>query len=326
MSASNQQTLAEFGALDRPPMLEKESCVPWESRFKRILDNKQEDGERMWRLIEVGPYVRQEIQNPDKPDDLKSTPNDIYNLVDGCKDAKTMWERIERLMRGSDKTEQVRHSRLVDEFDKFVEMEGESLTSMYERLTTRVNFMDRNNVCPIPIFINTKFFNSLQPEWSKYVTMTCQSQNLHNNDLDHFYDALSQYDPHVNASKAKRAARNHDPLAPLAQSNTHPLYSQVSSSYSNKPQPYYVTHPSSVLDHEEDYQGELQGNAQEYKLTTTMMLLARAITQKFSTTTSNHLRTSSNPMNQAVIQDVLAVNLVKCWSFNIIEPCISYGN
>ncbi|GJT74493.1 retrovirus-related pol polyprotein from transposon TNT 1-94 [Tanacetum coccineum] len=34
-----------------------------------------------------------------------------------------------------------------------------------------------------------------------------------------------------------------------------------------------------------------------------MMLLARAITQKFSTPTNNHLCTSSNTRNQAVVQD-----------------------
>ncbi|GKF21390.1 hypothetical protein Tco_0070028 [Tanacetum coccineum] len=34
-----------------------------------------------------------------------------------------------------------------------------------------------------------------------------------------------------------------------------------------------------------------------------MMLLARAITQKFSTPTNNCLRTSSNIRNQAVVQD-----------------------
>ncbi|GKF27936.1 hypothetical protein Tco_0094278, partial [Tanacetum coccineum] len=34
-----------------------------------------------------------------------------------------------------------------------------------------------------------------------------------------------------------------------------------------------------------------------------MMFLARAITQKFSTPANNHLRTSSNTRNQAVIQD-----------------------
>ncbi|GKD80027.1 retrovirus-related pol polyprotein from transposon TNT 1-94, partial [Tanacetum coccineum] len=64
-----------------------------------------------------------------------------------------------------------------------------------------------------------------------------------------------------------------------------------------------VTHPLSVVDYEEDYQGELQGDSQEDKLTTAMMLLARAITHKFSTSTNNRLRTSSNTRYQAVIQD-----------------------
>ncbi|GKC73107.1 hypothetical protein Tco_1118990 [Tanacetum coccineum] len=74
-------------------------------------------------------------------------------------------------------------------------------------------------------------------------------------------------------------------------------------SYSHSPQPYYVTHVSSVIDYEDDYQGEKQGDAREDKLTTTMMLLAKAITQRYSTPTNNRLRTSSNIRNQAVIKD-----------------------
>ncbi|GJU96992.1 hypothetical protein Tco_1326263 [Tanacetum coccineum] len=181
---------------------------------------------------------------------LQAIPNDIYNSVDACKTAKDMWERIKRFMYGSDVTNHVRHSWLMDEFDKFAAKERESLEYVYERLTTLVNIMDRNNVCPILVSINTKFLNCLQPEWSKYVTM-----------------------------------------------------SHASSSYLNSPQPYYVTHPSSVVDYEEDYQEELQGDSQEDNLTTAIMLLARAITQKFSTPTNNRLRTSSNTRNQAMIQD-----------------------
>ncbi|GJV53378.1 hypothetical protein Tco_1449119 [Tanacetum coccineum] len=79
--------------------------------------------------------------------------------------------------------------------------------------------------------------------------------------------------------------------------------SHVSPSYSHSPQKYYVTHPSSLVDYEEDYQGKLQKDALEDKLTTAMMLLARAITQKFSTPTNNRLRISSNTRNQAVIHD-----------------------
>nr|GEX42085.1 hypothetical protein [Tanacetum cinerariifolium] len=56
-------------------------------------------------------------------------------------------------------------------------------------------------------------------------------------------------------------------------------------------------------DYEHEYQGELQGDSQEDKFTTTTMLLAREITQKFSTPTNNRVCTSSNTRNQAVIQD-----------------------
>ncbi|GJW26033.1 hypothetical protein Tco_0039844 [Tanacetum coccineum] len=214
------------------------------------------------------------IQNPDNPDDptakiieplskmtesnnkqyflnirvmnflLQGIPNDIYNSVDACKTAKQMWERIRWLMHGSKKTEQQRHSMLVNEFDKFVVVEGESLSSVYERLTTLVNVIERNN---IPNIKETKF--------------------------DNLFDTLSQYEPHVIASRAKKAARNHDPLALVAHSNVHSSHSYI------------------------------QGDTQEDKLTTAMMLLASAITQRYSTLTNNHLHTSSNIRNQTVIQD-----------------------
>ncbi|GKD55537.1 hypothetical protein Tco_1288924, partial [Tanacetum coccineum] len=48
---------------------------------------------------------------------------------------------------------------------------------------------------------------------------------------------------------------------------------------------------------------EIKGNAQEDKISTAMMLLARAINQCYSTPTNNRLHTSSNTKNQAVIQD-----------------------
>ncbi|GJQ90766.1 retrovirus-related pol polyprotein from transposon TNT 1-94 [Tanacetum coccineum] len=219
---------------------------------ERFLENKQEDGEWMWHSIEKGPYHRPIITDPDN----SIIPNDIYNSVDACKDAQKMWEQIRRLMYGS--------------------KEGESLESVYERLSTLVNVMDRNDVRPTKVFINTKFFNSLQPEWSKYVTLTRQNQNLSDVEYDALYDALLQFKPHVQASKAKRAAKNHDPLALIAHSNAYLSQSHARS---------------------------YKGDAQEDKLTTAMMLLARAITQKFSTPTNNHLCTSSNTRNQAVIQD-----------------------
>ncbi|GJX23601.1 hypothetical protein Tco_0228046 [Tanacetum coccineum] len=163
---------------------------------------------------------------------LQAVPNDIYNLVDECKNAKEMWEQIQRPMFGSDVTSHVRHSRLMVEFDKFAAKEGESLKSVYERLTTLVNIMDRNNVHPISVSINTKFLNCLQPEWSKYVTMVHHNQTGETVSYDMLFDSLVQFEPHVLASKAKKAAKNHDPSALITHSNASSSQSHANSSSS----------------------------------------------------------------------------------------------
>nr|GEW74667.1 hypothetical protein [Tanacetum cinerariifolium] len=70
----------------------------------------------------------------------------------------------------------------------------------------------------------------------------------------------------------------------------------------NEPDQYYVTHPPSVLDHDDDYQGDILASEVKDTLSTAMMLLAHAITQHFLTPTNNRLRTSSNTRNQAYVQ------------------------
>ncbi|GJY16242.1 hypothetical protein Tco_0386664 [Tanacetum coccineum] len=183
MSASNQQTLADSGANERPPMLEKMNYIPWESKFRRFLDNKLKEEEWMWHSVEKGPYVRPMIPDPD------------------------------------DTREQI----------------IEPLSKMTE--------------------INKK----------QYIA-----------------DVRSHANP----------------------------------SYLNSSQPYYVTHPSLVVDYEEDYQGELQGDSQEEKITTAMMLLARAITQKFSTP-------SNNPDDNAVTEPTYDAKAVS--EVNISHKMIPKG-
>ncbi|GJX46431.1 hypothetical protein Tco_0271621 [Tanacetum coccineum] len=81
-------------------------------------------------------------------------------------------------------------------------------------------------------------------------------------------DDLTSYEKLVNDSRAKRAAKTHDPLALVA--NT--------------------------------YARDEVCDDQEYSITTALMLLARAITQHYSTPTNKSLHTSSNTRNQAVVQ------------------------
>ncbi|GKE14645.1 hypothetical protein Tco_1422222 [Tanacetum coccineum] len=90
---------------------------------------------------------------------LQAIPNDIYNSVDACKNAK-------------------------------------DIVNQY------------------------KVSQCLQPEWRKYVTMVHHNQTGDTVSYDVLYDSLVQFEPHVLASKAKKAAKNHDPLALLAHSNS----------------------------------------------------------------------------------------------------------
>ncbi|GJW23522.1 hypothetical protein Tco_0034144 [Tanacetum coccineum] len=163
--------------------------------------------------------------------------------------------------------------------------------------------MDHNEVKPFEISINTKLLNSLQPELSKYVTLTRQKCILEKEHYDILYNYLNQSEPYVKASKAKKVSGNHDPLALVTNSHANPPYSHASLSYSRSPEPYYVTHHSYVIDYDDDYKGETQRDAQEDKLSTVMMLLAQAITQHYSTPTNNRLHTSSKTRNQDVMQD-----------------------
>ncbi|GKC20800.1 hypothetical protein Tco_1022950 [Tanacetum coccineum] len=152
----------------------------------------------------------------------------------------------------------------------------------YLRLSSRMRYLHGINdaikvtlfdviIRLIPVSINTKFLNCLQPGWSKHVTMVRHNQTGDTVSYDVLYDSVVEFEPHVLASKANKAAKNHDPLALLAQSNASSSQSHANSSY--LPQLYYVTHPSSVVDYEDKYQGDLQGDSQEVKLTTAMMMV-----------------------------------------------------
>nr|GEU67365.1 hypothetical protein [Tanacetum cinerariifolium] len=101
--------------------------------------------------------------------------------------------------------------------------------------------------------------------------MTRQKYTLKTIEFALLFDYLSQFESNVYASKSKKCARNHDPLALVANSRAHSSNSHASSSYSRLPQPYYVTHSSSVIDNDDDYQGKIQGVNQEDNLTTAMM-------------------------------------------------------
>nr|GEW93552.1 integrase, catalytic region, zinc finger, CCHC-type, peptidase aspartic, catalytic [Tanacetum cinerariifolium] len=132
----------------------------------------------------------------------------------------------------------------------------------------------------------------LREEWLKYVTQVRLAKPLTMDTFDDLFDYLQQFEKLVNTSRAKKLEKSHDPLALVAHTG----------SSSRNTSSYYVTHPTSVVDYDDEYQqDDIQTNSKD-PLTFVMLLLAQAITQNFSNPTNNRLYTSSNTRNQAVIQ------------------------
>ncbi|GJS75488.1 integrase, catalytic region, zinc finger, CCHC-type containing protein [Tanacetum coccineum] len=111
--------------------------------------------------------------------------------------------------------------------------------------------------------INTKFLNSLQPEWLKYVTQVRLAKHLTVDTFDDLFDLSQQYEKLVNVSRAKKLEKYHDPLALIAHTG----------SSSRNTSSYYVTHPTSVVDYEDEYQQDDEVEIKE--LSTNICLMAR---------------------------------------------------
>ncbi|GJX14735.1 gag-pol polyprotein [Tanacetum coccineum] len=165
MSTSNihQESLADAGSETRPLMLERGSYIPWDLRGN---DFKYYEAK-----IEVMNLI------------LISIPNDIYNSVYACKTAKSMWQRVERLMRRTVQNKVDKETRFNNEFDQFVAE---------------------------PVL------NCLQPEWLKYVTQVRLAKRLTEDTYDDLFDYLHQFEKLVNASRAKKVEKSHDSLALVA--------------------------------------------------------------------------------------------------------------
>nr|GFA16439.1 hypothetical protein [Tanacetum cinerariifolium] len=98
---------------------------------------------------------------------LQGLPPEVYALVSTHKvEKKTMGKNS----KGTSLTKQERECKLYDEFDKFAYKKGESLRDFYLRFSLLLNDMNIYNMKLEQFQVNTKFLNTLPPEWSKFVT------------------------------------------------------------------------------------------------------------------------------------------------------------
>ncbi|GJY36980.1 integrase, catalytic region, zinc finger, CCHC-type containing protein [Tanacetum coccineum] len=251
-------------------MLERGSYIPWASRFRRYINRKRENQKWLNKALDEGPYQfemfipnNSTIPKLQTIEDLQgdallyydaemelmnlillSIPNDIYNYVDACTSAKDMWKRVKCLMRRTIQNNVDRETHFTNEFDQFVDEPEEALVSVYNRFAQLMNDLERNDMYFLIVTINTKFLNSLQPEWLKYVTQFRIAKRLTMDTFDDLFYYLQQFEKLVNVLRAKKLEKSHDPLA---------LIAHTGSSFRNTSS-YYVTHPTYVVDYEDEYQ------------------------------------------------------------------------
>ncbi|GJT28196.1 hypothetical protein Tco_0908471 [Tanacetum coccineum] len=283
---THQQSIANVVYETRPLMLERGSYIPWASHFRRYLNRKREN--KMWlnKAIDEGPYEFKDFIPLNSQTPRLQTEDDLTG--DDLKYYEAEIEAMNLILISIPMT----YIILWMLFDQFVAEPGEALVSVYNHFAQLMNDLERNGIKFPPVTVNTKLLNSLQPEWLKYVTQVRLAKRLTEDTYDYLFDYLHQYKKLVNISRAKKLEKSHDPLVIVA----------YTGSSSRIPSPYYVTHPSSVVDYDDKYQGDAFQNNFEDPLTSTMMLLAREITRRFSNPTNNRLRTSSNTKNQAIMQ------------------------
>nr|GEW09351.1 retrovirus-related Pol polyprotein from transposon TNT 1-94 [Tanacetum cinerariifolium] len=121
------------GADNRPPMLEKDMYDSWNSRMELYMLNRQH-----------AEAIQADCDVKATNIILQGLPLEVYALERECK--------------------------LYDEFDKFAYRNGETLRDFYLRFSLLLNDMNMYNMKLEQFKVNTKFLNTLPPEWSKFVT------------------------------------------------------------------------------------------------------------------------------------------------------------
>ncbi|GKB03142.1 retrovirus-related pol polyprotein from transposon TNT 1-94, partial [Tanacetum coccineum] len=153
---------------------------------------------------------------------LTGIGDEIYSTVDACNTAKEMWTAIERLQQGESLNVQDVKTNLFWEFGKFTSRDGESMESYYSRFYKLMNELTRNNLQVSPMQVNVQFLQQLQPEWSRFVTVVKQRQEIDTVSYHKLFDVLKQFQNEVNDIRSERLARSANPLALLAAAQPNP--------------------------------------------------------------------------------------------------------
>nr|GEU82917.1 retrovirus-related Pol polyprotein from transposon TNT 1-94 [Tanacetum cinerariifolium] len=281
-------------------MLEKDMYNSWKSIMELYMMNRQH-GQMILESVENGPLIWPTIEEngvtrPKKYIELSATKA----IQADCDE---------------------RECKLYDEFDKFAYKKEETLRDFYLRFSLLLNDMNIYNVKLEQFQVNTKFLNTLPPEWSKFVTDVKLVRDLHTTNIDQLHAYLGHNEFHANESpqygspyQSQHYLNNQSstPLLITYPSNDYQssVHHNVYSPSSSIPQLEYA--PTVNQQKQQPKFSQLdsclavpvfkQGDDLIDSINHMTSFLLAVVTSRFSTT-NNHLRNSSNSRQQATIND-----------------------
>nr|GEY68586.1 integrase, catalytic region, zinc finger, CCHC-type, peptidase aspartic, catalytic [Tanacetum cinerariifolium] len=190
---------------------------------------------------------------------------------------------------------------------------GETLRDVYLKFSLLLNDINIYNVKLEQFQVNTKFLNTLPPEWSKFMTDVKLDQDLHTTNIDQLHAYLGQHEFHANESS--RYGSPYQSSTPL--SITYPSNDYQSSVHHNVYSPpssiFQMEYALTVTQQQQQYEFPQldsgltvpvfkQGDDPIDAINHMMSFLSAVVTYRFPTT-NNQLRNSSNPRQQATIND-----------------------
>ncbi|GJX83221.1 hypothetical protein Tco_0332702 [Tanacetum coccineum] len=280
-----------------PPMLNRIDFASWQQRIRLYCWGK-ENGVNILKSIDEGPFqmgtFRETLSEGNEGALHLGLPKDIYSLINHYTDAKDIWDNVKMLLEGSELTKEDRESQLYDDFEHFRQHKGETIHDYYVRFAKLINDMRNIKMTMSRMQLNSKFVNNMLPEWGRFVTAVKLNRGLRESNYDQLYAYLKQHEAHANENKMMLDRFTQNTVDPLA------LMSNVAPQQYNSQSSTYV--PPHFADNSQlDFGLSPIDNLIE-NLTNTLALLTQSY-KTYLPQTNNQLRTSSNPKNQATVQD-----------------------
>nr|GEZ88941.1 hypothetical protein [Tanacetum cinerariifolium] len=180
------------GADNLPPMLEKDMYDSWKSIMELYMLNRQH-GRMILESVENCPLLWPTFEDNGMTRSKKYYELSTTKAIQADCDVKA----INIILQG---------------LPLEVYALGESLRDFYLRFSLLLKYMNIYNMKLEQFQVNTKFLNTLPPEWSKFVTDVKLVKDLHTTNVDQLHAYLGQHEYHANEVQLMHE-RTSDPLS-----------------------------------------------------------------------------------------------------------------